>query len=262
VELYPRIDGREPDLRTRVGQDDWTYVEVAQPNKSQAEKAAHQILVRLTQSLQEVATAFSVDVYLRREPRDDELIIVIEKIRALSRQQGTKQEELPDTLGVLLLNFSAPGQVGRLQLPEEGPRIGLVAIAGDGSKPNRKISVSIPFSDARAADFLTTEAGQLPTTYPGLVALEVSRASGGIKVWVPLLERCFQPDLYSRVSAVCLFDDAVLTFHKSELPVFDTRLVHNPHAKFPLPDWIGLAVLESRKGFDEAMSSRLSMHGK
>jgi hypothetical protein len=254
VELFPRIDGPEPDFRTRLGEEPWTYVEVSQPNKSQAEQATHRVMIRLTESLQKVSNTFSVEVYLRREPDEGELQPLINSIMALSQKAGMLQEELPDGLGMLILNYTAPGQVLKLRIgDEQSPRICVSAIAGDGSKPNRKISVSIPFSDSRAANFLTAEASQLPTSCPGLVALEVSHASGGIKTWAPLLERCFQPDLYSRVSAVCLFDDAVITFHGADNAVLDTRLIVNPHAQFRLPSWIATAVRESAEEFSRVI---------
>jgi hypothetical protein len=253
--VFPSVDGREPDFRTRLAAEPWTYVEVAKPNKSQVEKAAQQLMVRLTTSLQTVTSPYSVEVYLSREPRESEIPVVINRITALSQQTGILHEELPDGLGLLLLNVTSPGEVLKLRIGDEKfPRIGVSAIAGDGAKPNRKISVSMPVCDVRrAGNFLAEEASQLPTTSPGLVALEVSSDSGGIKNWGPLLLECFVPDLYSRVSAVCLFEDAVITFHTSEIATLDTRLITNPYATFPLPSWIATAVRESGEEFNRVV---------
>ncbi len=258
VEIYPKVGDGEADFRTRLPDSDWTYVEVAQPSESEPARVAKQVITKLTQPLQQVNTPFSLEVYLKREPAEQELTPVSDRIEALCRKRDTRQEELPAGLGFLILNISAPGDVVRLQLPgDDGPRIGVIAIAGDGGKPNRKISVSMPFADNRAEAFLTTEARQLPKDSPGMIALELSGASGGLKTWEPLLLRRLQPIQHTRVSAICLFEDAVVTFHAAEQAFLQTKLILNPYAKYSLPEWIQSVVVKSGEDFDRIVQPTL-----
>lgn len=111
------------------------------------------------------------------------------RIAALALETGVLQEILPNGLGTVLLNYLPPARVARLQFlgfPNR-PRIGVAAIVGHEGVPNRRISVTVPFSDGRAENFLTHEARQLPTNCPGLLMFEVSQSSGAIETWEPLL---------------------------------------------------------------------------
>ncbi len=58
VDLYPKVDEREADLRIRKDKEPWTYVEVTQPDLSEAFSRVKTILERITALVMTVKEAF------------------------------------------------------------------------------------------------------------------------------------------------------------------------------------------------------------
>jgi hypothetical protein len=250
VELYPPVGNRVADCRVCDGKAPWTYVEVTRPDWSEATERARTVLDRVTALATDIKKSFALEVFLRREPADEELGQLIQILPRFCHQEGIQQEELPAQLGLLLLNESAPGQVVTGDHGEEVcPRIGMArAIVGPG-EPHRHIAVRMAFSDERAEAFLTSEARQLPKDAPGLIIMDLSRAPGAFKSWEPLLKRRFQPQIHTRVSAVCLFGGGLLMTPAGEAWLPETKLLLNRHATFPLPSWIETALIEAGAEF-------------
>lgn len=250
VDLYPPVGNRVADFRVRDGESPWTYVEVTRPNWSEATERARTVLDRVAALVAEIKKSFALEVFLRREPAEEELGQLVQILPRFCNQEGVHREELPAQLGLLLLNESAPGQVVTGDHGEEvRPRIGMAkAIAGPG-EPNRHIAVRMAFSDERAEAFLTSEARQLPKEVPGLILIGISRAPGAFKSWEPLVIRRFQPHIHTRVSAVCLFGGGLLQTPSGEAWLPETKLLLNRHATFPLPTWIETALIESGAEF-------------
>jgi hypothetical protein len=61
---------------------------------------------------------------------------------------------------------------------------------------------------------------------------------GAMKAWRELIERRLQPNLHTRVSAVCLFSSAVLPTEQGEDWRVECKLIINAYARHPLPTWI------------------------
>jgi hypothetical protein len=246
VELYPPVGDRVADFRVRDRDDAWTYVEVTQPDWSEATERARTILDHVATLATDIKRSFALEVFLRREPTEEEVAQLMQTIPMLCNQEGTQRRELPAQLGLLLLNESRPGLIVTNDHGEEvRPRIGMArAIAGPGD-PHRHIAVRMAFSDERAEAFLTSEARQLPKDAPGMVMIGVSRAPGAFRSWERLLTRRFQPKMHTRVSAVCLFGGGLLSTPEGEAWLPQTKLVLNRHATFRLPAWIEVAVIEA-----------------
>jgi hypothetical protein len=98
--------------------------------------------------------------------------------------------------------------------------------------------VRIAFSDDRAKAMLDAEAPQLAKDVPGLIMAGVASATGAMKTWEPSLKRRFQPQMHTRVGGVCLWWGGLFTTPKGEDQLFESKLIVNPHARFPLPRWI------------------------
>lgn len=246
VELYPTVGNRVADFRARDGDAVWTYVEVTQPDWSEATERARTVLDRVTALATNIKKSFALEVFLRREPTEEELGQLVRTLPTFCNREGVQREELPTKLGLLLLNESPPGQVVTNDHGEEVlPRIGMAkGIAGPG-EPHRHLAVRMAFSDERAEAFLTSEARQLPKDAPGLIMMGISRVPGAFKTWEPLLTRRFQPKMHTRVSAVCLFGGALLATPDGEAWLPQTKLIMNRHAALPLPGWIETAVIEA-----------------
>ena len=244
VELGPDITvgggPRKPDLRVREGaRDPWTYVEVTQPDTSEAEERVQTVMTRVTAPISEIRKSFAVEIFLRREPTDAEVEAIVSHVRDLCSSDGVVRKELPGGLGLILLNQTEPGSV---VLDDHGethvPRLGRAQAIGGGSEPHRHIAVRMAYSDERAERFLGREARQLPTDAPGLIVIQMGRAPGGFKSWEPAIRQRFQPTIHTRVSAVCLLGGGSVATPEGEKQLSETKLIVNPHAALLLPGWI------------------------
>jgi hypothetical protein len=251
VELGPEVivDGgpRRPDLRLRQGVDElWTYVEVTQPDTSDAEQRVRTVMTRVTAPIGEVHKSFALEVFLRREPTDAEVDALVNRVGAVCSSDGSARVELPDGLGLLLLNQNQPGA---MVLDDHGepnvPRLGQAQVIGGGTEPHRHIAVRMAYADDRAERFFGREARQLPTDAPGLMMIGMGRAPGGFKVWQPLIQRRLQPKINTRVSAVCLLSGGSVDTPDGEKILNEIKLLTNPHAAFLLPQWLAEALTQA-----------------
>jgi hypothetical protein len=243
IELGPIVQvgerNRKPDFRIRQGDEPWIYVEITQPDVAEAQNRVLAIMDRIATLLQPIKRAFALEVFLRHEPTENEENALAEAVQQFCVLDGPQSKDLPG-LAILTLNASAPGVVVALDHPGEPnvPRLGLAKTLVGPDEPHRHIAVRMAYADDRAEDFLRKEAKQLPTDSPGLIMVQMSRAPGGIKSWEPILRRRFQPNLHTRVSAVCLFRSGHELTPDGEAWIPKAKVILNPHARLPLPSWI------------------------
>jgi hypothetical protein len=242
IDLEPEVRvgkrHKNPDFRASVRPPTPVYVEVAHPNCSEEHQGAHQILERLTSKITDIKRGFALEMFLRRVPNEEEVASILARLPAFCILDGIQREEFGD-LGFLQLNLDSPGQVEFRDYGEEyRPRIGMVKSMLGPNEPHRHIFVRLAFSDERAQRFLETEAKQLPKEVPGLIMVQVSHAPGAFRSWEPILRRRLQPNLHTRVSAICLFRSGLGPSPGGEAWIPRTKLILNTHAKHPLPDWI------------------------
>ncbi len=259
AELYPRVSvgasEKEPDLRVRMDDEHWTYVEVAQPDFSEDYARAQAILERLAALVREMRRLFALEIFLRREPTDAEVELLMARVPFFCERQSASRDDLPDNLGMLLLSDSPPGQVILQDHPGEDdrPRVGMATIVSGANEPPRHIAIRMAFADERAEEFMTREAKQLPTDSPGVVMIETNRAPGGFKSWEPLVRRRLQPTQHTRVSTVCLFSSGLTATEGGEAWLPETKLIANPHARFQLPRWLTDALANARGAHEASL---------
>ena len=195
-------------------------------------------------------------MFLRREPTEPEIHEILAKAPEFCNRSGRQLEELSNSLGFLSLNQSEPGEVvTHAHAGEENvPRIGIARVLSGPSEPQRHISVRMAFSDDRAEAMLNAEARQLAQDAPSLVMAGVARASGAMKTWEPVLLRRFQPTMHTRVGGVCLFSGGFFLTPRGEDQLFETKIILNPHAKFPLPGWIVDTFTKIGQEFEKILS--------
>ncbi len=230
---------RKPDCAVRrLDGDDWTYVEVTQPNASNAQTEVRTGLQRLVSLVTRCSGSFALEVFFKREPSSVEIDAVADRILSHRGQVSTEAIELEAGLGTLYWTMGRPGTV---VLDTHGqpytPRLSMACPHID-DKESRCITVRWPFTDARARAFLDTEAKQLSTDAPGLIMIQTNGAVGAMKAWRSLIENSFQPTIRTRVSAVCLFSGAQRSTPEGAIWQLQTKLVINPHGRLALPTWI------------------------
>ena len=248
VELEPDVDVkgrlRKPDFRVRHDADPWTYVEVSRPDTSDEREQLVATMRRAMEQLLEVEANYALEVYLRREPTQDELETIIKRGEHLCRQAGANTEDLPNQLGVLVTNDTPIGAVIPKQRDAGDPRpiIGLYrGVVTDGI-PQRHVIVRLVYSDDRADLFLGREARQLPPQNPGLIVLETTETRGSEQDWIAVFGRRLQPQLHTRVSGIMLISGAIATTSGGAIWKQASRGIVNPNAVQPLPRWIAEIV--------------------
>jgi hypothetical protein len=254
IELEPEVATsrgiRKADFRIWQPGKDWTYVEVTRPDASAALKRALSVLDRITTLVLEVKREFAVEVFFNREPDDSEIEPLLEQVRRFCVSGEAEREQVQD-LALLLLSAVRPGHVIPHEEPDQisTPRLGAVKYVGGGDGPRRHIVVRIPYADKRADRFLAVEARQLPTGYPGLIMVDATVAPTVLASWARIINRRFQPNIHTRISAVCLFAPSLLQVEDNLLWVPWVQLHVNPHAKFVLPQWVEQTLNEAASIF-------------
>lgn len=261
LELYPPVGQREADFRVRESaQSEWTTVEVTQPMSSDEEHRINKMLRHLLSAFEKLKNPFSLDVLFRREPTENEIAVLCDRLPEFCQLSGPQRAELVDGMGFLFLNHVEIGKLGLCEVPElaNTPTIGVTAFFSDptgGGGPHHQASVRIPFTDDRAEEILRTEAKQLPKDESGLVMINVSLSPKETPVWVSLIERRFQPKIHTRVSGVCLFSGAMVPVGTQYDWLLQTKLLVNRHAKLQLPDWIKNAIVSAGNTFERAFEA-------
>jgi hypothetical protein len=258
VELYPAVGSRRADFRLRKGTEPWTTVEVTRASESEEQQRINAILRRLTEAFNKLDNPFALELLFRREPTDDEISSLCDRLPDFCRLPGEQSAELLDGLGFLFLSHVEIGRLLLHEVPElaETPVIGLVAFVAGGANgsPLHQVAVRMPFSDTRAEQFLTAEARQLPSDGPGLIMIDGPTSENELKVWTPLIQRRFQPRIHTRVGGVCLFGGGMTPSGNSYDWLVQAKLITNAHARVPLPEWIQGAVASASETFRRAAS--------
>src|SRR5207245_8887964 len=99
---------------------------------------------------------------------------------------------------------------------------------GHSQSDSKHIIVKTPVTDRRAADFLTSEAKQLPTGEPGLVVLDMAASPDSFDNWETILRGRLQPSMHTRVSAVLLTRSSVQAGAEHVHWIVSKRLIENP----------------------------------
>jgi hypothetical protein len=250
LELEPEVEigdrTKVPDFRIRKDGDEWTYAEVTQLNRSTPSARTQELLDRIATAVMAIDREFILEIVLWRELGDEDEIELLAAASDASQLAYGQRKDLGDFASVLVKSGD-PSVVIPSILENDGvTRMALSrALVGPG-QPNRQIVVRAPFADERAEDILRTEARQLPKDASGLVIVDVGGQPTALESWSRLIPPRFTPKLYTRVGGVLLFTYAqTLTDHgPAWLPY--VRLIVNPHARIPLPDWIKDAVERTR----------------
>lgn len=239
-ELFPEFifqsNARISDFRVRRDSEPWIYVEVTQPESSEAHNRAEAALSAIVGMLGDIKIPLALEVFLRREPEDEDLELLVREVPEFCKLDGVQKAELPNDLGILMLNRSEPGQAV-FDPPAEVNASGIVtihAIKGP-DEPHRHVLITMPFSDARAASFLQKEARQLPDDTPGLVMVELREP--GFETWERALLNIFKRGKYKWVSGVCLFRSGLNLTDQGEAWLPETSLIVNSGATLALPQW-------------------------
>jgi hypothetical protein len=261
-ELFPEVEiktrQRVPDFRAKRDGSAWVYVEVTRPEMSEVAERAQATLNALAAVVSMIIKPIALEVFLRREPTDEELDALPSHITTFCSEDTSSRGELPNGLGLLIHSEHPPGMliltdhVGE----EVSPRLGAARMITGSNEPTRHVMVRMPYSDARAERFISREAAQLPPAAPGLIMVDMTETQTGFASWEPLVNRRFQPAIHTRVGGVCLFSSGTLPTQDGLAVLSQTKLLLNPHANIVLPRWVDAALTSAGAEFKRVIDSK------
>ena len=243
LEIGPDVQvgqhARKPDFRLRQQAAPWTYVEVAAPDISELRQQAEAVMAELVSILPAVPSNTAIDLFLRRDLREAEIESMKGQMLHLAKNGDAGDYDID--FAVISVNMSHPSTMEPRDFGPEPytPRLCLAKLESVGGQPaNKRVSIRYPYSDERAEEFLTSEAKQLSRENPGLVMLGLSSTLAPFRTWRPLLLRRLQPNLHTRVSAICLFHSGIETTANGQDVVTHMALIENAYALHQLPAWV------------------------
>jgi hypothetical protein len=230
---------RRPDFRIALPGEVWTHVEVTAPDRSEVNQRAQRILSAIAGKLFAQQNRSTIEVLLLREVAGDDEDRLAHEVARMAAFEQRHLEELGD-LAVVEVNAGTPGQIeaGRDFGRELGPLLAVARAQVTNNLAQKHIIVKIPVTDRRAADFLTSEAKQLPKGEPGLVVLDMTAAPDSFDNWEAILRGRLQPSLHTRVSGIVLTRSSVQHGAEHAHWIISQRLIENPNALLPLPRWL------------------------
>jgi hypothetical protein len=237
---------RHPDFRIRSGAARWTYVEVTQLNRSVASEGTQEILRRLADHAMSILHPFVIEVVFWRDPAEGEEDELATQLREACAAPEGERRDIRDIASVMVKSGDPSVVIPSILPKDDGTRMSLAqSIVGPG-QPNRQIVVRAPFADQRAEVILAAEARQLPKDESGLVMVDVSGQPTALDSLAKLVPPRFTPTQHSRIGAVLLFMTATMPAAQGMMWLPFVKLIMNPHASVPLPEWITAAVEEAR----------------
>jgi hypothetical protein len=238
---------RQPDFRIRRSEDGWTYVEVTQLSRSSMPSIRmQQLLQRIADRVASISLPFLLEIAFWREPTEAEEREVLEQATIASRFAEGYRVEVSD-VAVVLVKSGNPAIVSPAVLQEDDrPRMALSTFVGGTAERSRQITVRIPFEDQRAEAVLSAEARQLPRHQCGLVMADVTAQQSAFTSWAELIPPRFTRHQHTRVAGVILFSFVMYPTAEGLAWLPSIRLISNPLAYAPLPNWITEVVAETR----------------
>jgi hypothetical protein len=212
------------------------YVEVSTPQRTD-EYQAVQARIQALADRALVATPFGnvSEIYLHREPSDQEMASLVEMIGRMCAVGGERL--VAGDVANVVVNSCEPTVVVPYDHPGPyRPRLSIACAQVQGEQ-RRHAVVRCPFTDERAAQFMRRKARQLPSDAPGIVVLHVSGAVGAMKTWKAVLRHRLRPDQHTRVSAVVLIESGMHGTSTGEAWMHSATVLVNDHAAMPAPAW-------------------------
>jgi hypothetical protein len=227
---------RKPDLRL-TNDGEHVYIEVSAAQSSEeAQEVRDRIGEISRRALDATPWGNTSEIYLHREPSDHEVSELVSAIGPLC--SSGEEQVLHGELANVVVNSCEPTKMEPYDHGDTPrPRLSIARFEVTAEEKRRHAAVRYPYSDERAAKFLSNEAQQLPKDSSGIIVLHVSGAVGDMKAWEPLVRQRLRPNLHTRVSAVVLIESGMTWTEHGEAWAHHAAVIVNEHAAIPLPAW-------------------------
>ena len=230
--LEPDLEGKVLDAVISVAEDN-VYFEVATPEYSDAVQQAFQAMKALSTRLAQQNPGAKMSIHLLTEPLPEVRDKIADYVRTLAPPtkahvgvlQGVAHVRIAPA-GVRLPTLQRPGEAARSPLICSATVVRKDAVWG-------RADVCLPISDDRAERLLHRELSHFHRQSTNVLVLESSQVIGGMKSWVPLVKRRFQPNMNRRCGAVVL-SQSLMTVTPPAVGL-NTLVLRNQYAYRPVP---------------------------
>ena len=238
VEIEPELMVNErkrcPDLRVKFDSI-WVYFEVVSPNSSKEVQEGYRILERICNIAIGLKMDTLIEVYLFRDPNEEEIIQIIEKCKSMA--VNSQEEFTFDKLAQIFVNSRNEERLPKFvpAAQEKRPILVVVDFSSkniNGSVHVRRVIGKMPITDERAQTVLSEKSQQLSRTDPGFIVIDVSDVPSGLKRWPFLISNRLQPNLNRRITGVLLVENH-LSINKM---ITAKTLIRHPNPIHNLPE--------------------------
>ena len=207
----------------------WIYVEVSRRQLSDVLERAHGILGKVAHALAEAVQGVHGKVALRRSLDDKELDELIGWINNLPANPSNA--EFKNYVYFVADPIESPGNSSPNIFDAIDPPKLYCTSLRFGASSFQKGTAGIQVTDEAAERIVRAEAAQLPKSGPGIIVLDLSGVTGGVKEWAALIEKRLQPNLNRRINAVIL----ATNIRSTKGPDGGTRILVHPNPRTPIP---------------------------
>ena len=229
VELEPPLNGKVLDtLLTFEGEQ--IYCEVIAPETSAAMKQAHKLAGELATAIADRCPGKRVEVLIKGDLDETVCAKLLEVTPRL-----TLSGEIIDVDNLALASIHPSATDGIASTIPRGDAFAILSVAHLRQDETSKAVaiVHVPTSDERIKQLLYGESHHFTRKQMNILAIDVTQVPGGIKGWLPRIERCLQPTQNRRFGAVLLFMTTLEGEKASHTQTW--RAVINPHAYRLIP---------------------------
>lgn len=245
VQVGSRV--RKPDFRIAKQSAAWTHVEVTALHRSNASQQVQAVLAKIADRVMSSPDSFVLEIVFSRIPNDEEIDALVARAAQEIRSLEPRRVEFSDFAGLIFKAVATATTVS--PTPSEAIPVPMYAIARTFQGPDqatKQVLATMPFSDQRAEDVINSEAQQLPKDTPGLIMVDVTAQPTALSSWEALAVRRFTPTQHTRVGGIILFMHATQPTAQGLAWLPHVKLIRNPYARLPLPQWISETVDATR----------------
>lgn len=227
LELEPHLLGKRLDSVISIGQEQ-VFVEVIAPETSEAMKDAYAALREVGEAIVERRVGVRVEVLAAADPRSRMRDVVSSAVNVpadgwVRRIAGVGLVRVTPSRGTtvtLAPEIEEPLGAPLLWHLQSRIEAGLATVA----------MVGLAMQDERAVRLLSAELHHFSRNERNLLVARLTKVPGGIKWWVPVVERWFQPNINTRIGAVVLYFASTHASVRRRWVVIENRF-----ARMPLP---------------------------
>lgn len=232
TELEPPLGSNVLDCAVTIGPQR-VYIEVVAPETSFEMQTAMEMLEALTrETIEKGPAGCHTELLLHIDPENQQTMIVNALSCILADCAIHELNGIGTVRRSTIAVGSTPDVSPTINNPDPRPIIAVGSVRTTNGVAT-SAAVRMPMTDERAHRVLSAELRHFSRDEANMLILCVTRVPGGFGMWLPLVERWFQPTRNTRVGAVALYEEGLLGTPLALRQRW--RIAVNPFARIPVP---------------------------